>query len=164
MKPLILLDIDGVLNPLTTTAQGGEDPALILSNQKLALVRRLSFCGRVAWVSTWPGRLTSAMESQLKLSVEPLRVTLVLRPNDSLEATPKLRSVRRWLARMEALEQMDWDSVVWIDDVLGPDAKEWARGHSQPVLLKKPVAADGLTSAHVEAVEAFTHGNAPQWP
>ena len=65
-------------------------------------------------------------------------MTLVLRPVIVRYRHPKLRSVDRWLARMEALEEADWDSVVWIDDVLGLDARAWARKLDRPVLLQKP--------------------------
>ena len=159
MKPLILLDIDGVLNPVVNPDQG-EGPELILSKANVALVRRLSACGRIAWVSTWPANSTTRLESQLQLYVEPLRVTLVLRPSDRQMPTPKLRSVDRWLARMEALEEADWDSVVWIDDVLGRDARAWAQSYDRPVLLQKPTPAEGLTADHVTSVEVFIHGGA----
>lgn len=159
MRPLVLLDIDGVLNPGIYPGQG-EGPELVLSEATVALVRRLSVCGRIAWVSTWPAHSTAGLEAQLRLGVVPLRVTLVFRPGDSQAPTPKLRSVDRWLARMEALEEADWDSVVWIDDVLGLDARAWARSHNRPVLLQKPAPAEGLTAAHVTAVEVFTHGDA----
>jgi hypothetical protein len=91
------------------------------------------------------------------LDVEPLRVTLTVRAGDSEEPTPKLRSVRRWLATMELLGEADWDSVVWIDDVLGPEAREWAHNHHQPVLLEKPAPGQGLSEVHVVAVEVFVN-------
>lgn len=153
MKPIILLDIDGVLNP--AVRPGGDGPELSLSAAKVALVRRLAACGRIAWVSTWPADLTAGLESQLGLEVEPLRVTLTMNARDGDEPTPKLRSVSRWLARMRASGEADWDSIVWIDDVLGPDAREWAHQHDQPVLLEKPVPGRGLAEVHVVAVEVF---------
>ena len=56
---------------------------------------------------------------------------------------------------MELSGEATWDSVVWIDDVLGPDAREWARGFRRQVLLVRPLPAEGLTEAHVVAVEVF---------
>ncbi|WP_457971540.1 HAD domain-containing protein [Arthrobacter sp. D1-17] len=160
MKPLILLDIEGVLNPTAHHRRGEDYPALGLSDTKVSLVRRLARCGRIAWVSTWPAAMIGGLERQLQLEVEPLRITLTLSPDDGDEPTPKLRSVIRWLARMEDLGEADWDSVVWVDDVLGPDAREWAHHHSQPVLLEKPVPDHGLTEAHVVAVEVFLDSGA----
>ncbi|PTT64218.1 HAD domain-containing protein [Arthrobacter sp. HMWF013] len=155
MKPIILLDIDGVLNPVAGPGDGGDRPTLTLTPEKIGLVRRLAGLGRIAWVSTWPADLTAGLESQLQLEAEPLRVVMVLRPDDDGQATPKLRSVARWLARMDALGEADWDSVVWIDDVLGADARAWAHNHTQPVLLEKPVPDRGLAEVHVVAVEVF---------
>lgn len=155
MKPIILLDVDAVLNPVARTGGGGDLTELALSDAMVPLVRRLARCGRIAWVSTWPADSTAGLESQLQLDVAPLRVTVAMRAGDSEEPTPKLRSVRRWLAKMELLGQMDWDAVVWIDDVLGPDAREWARNHHQPVLLEKPAPGRGLSEVHVVAVEVF---------
>jgi hypothetical protein len=160
MKPIILLDIDGVLNPVMRPGAAGDRPTLSLSDTRLALVRRLAGCGRIAWVSTWPADLVSGLESQLQLAEEPLRVTLTMREDDGDVPTPKLRSVARWLDRMESLGEADWDSVVWIDDVLGQDTREWAHHHNQPVLLEKPVPDKGLTEVHVVAVEVFIDSEA----
>ncbi|NSX38848.1 hypothetical protein HTS88_20940 [Pseudarthrobacter oxydans] len=155
MKPVILLDIDGVLNPALRARPGDLAPDPQLSCEKKSLVRRLSRSGRIAWVSTWPAEMTATLERQLELDVEPLRVTLLLRAGDGDEPTPKLRSVTRWLARMEDAGDADWDSVVWIDDVLGPDAREWAHALGKPVLLENPDPVQGLGEAHVVAVEVF---------
>lgn len=158
LKPIILLDIDGVLNPALHGRPSALRPEPALSAEKTGLVRRLARCGRIAWVSTWPAEMTAELEDQLQLEVEPLRVTLLLRPDDDDGPTPKLRSVTRWLARMEASGDADWDSVVWIDDVLGPDARQWAHTFGRPVLLEKPSPDQGLSEAHVVAVEVFASG------
>lgn len=157
MRPIILLDIDGVLNPSVRPGADGRTE-LTLPKEKAALVRRLSGFGQIAWVSSWSADATAGLESQLRLDVEPLRVTLLIRPADEEEPTPKLRSVSRWLARMDAAGESDWDAVVWIDDVLGPDAREWARTLGRPVLLEKPGPGRGLAEVHVVAVEVFVAG------
>lgn len=159
MRLLILLDIDGVLNPVARAAGPGEEPELVMSETRIALVRRLAALGRIAWVSSWPAEQRAGLEKQLQLPVEPLRVPLVSRTlSESQAATPKLRPVSHWLKRMELLGEADWDAVVWIDDVLGPDAREWAHQYNQPVLLEKPLPAQGLTEVHVVAVEVFVDG------
>lgn len=153
MRPIILLDVDGVLNPKVRRGDG--DSTAQLSDLKIALVRRLATKGRIAWVSTSPPDVVAGLEEQLELEVEPLRVTLAMRESDVDEPTPKLRSVARWLERMDASGEADWDSVVWIDDVLGSDVREWAHHYGKPVLLEKPVPDEGLTEAHVVAVQVF---------
>ncbi|WP_307075563.1 HAD domain-containing protein [Arthrobacter pascens] len=159
MKLLILLDIDGVLNPVARAAGPGGEPELVLSETRIALVRRLAALGRIAWVSTWPAEQRAGLERQLQLPLEPLRVPLSGSLSESDAATPKLRPVSRWLKKMELLGEAEWDAVVWIDDVLGPDAREWAHQYNQPVLLERPSPAQGLTEVHVVAVEVFVDGD-----
>ncbi|MFJ4210703.1 HAD domain-containing protein [Paenarthrobacter sp. NPDC089675] len=155
MKPVILLDVDGVLNPVVHPGRGGEQPTLRLSNQKKALVLRLARIGRIAWISTWPADAVAGLEGQLGLGVEALRVVMIFRRADADVPTPKLSSLKRWLSRMEALEEADWDCVVWIDDVLGPDARAWAEGYKHPVHLVQPHPGPGLTEDQVRGIEAF---------
>lgn len=128
MKP-ILLDIDGVLNPKVQRGNGGDRPELSLSNGKAALVRRLATPGRIDWVLDVAGCMVAGLEAQLQLDLEPLRVTLALPGSDDRQQNPKLRSVARWLARMDVAGESDWDSVVWIDDMLGTHRRGSVRGH-----------------------------------
>jgi hypothetical protein len=102
--------------------------------------------------------MVAGLEAQLCLETEPLRVTMVFRPADADAPTPKLTSVTRWLYRMSATEESDWDSVVWIDDVLGTDARKWATEHDQQVHLEQPDPDNGFTEGHVARIEAFIAG------
>ncbi|MDQ0118461.1 hypothetical protein J2T22_001639 [Pseudarthrobacter defluvii] len=142
-----------MLNPKLVRVGDSVEPHL--SDVKLARVRRLAAKGRIAWVSSWQGDMIAKLEAQLHLEAEPLRVTITMRPGDEDRPTPKLRSVARWLDRMDAAGEADWDAVVWIDDVLGPDVHEWAHTFGKPVLLEKPDPVTGLTDAHVVAVQVF---------
>lgn len=160
MKPLILLDIEGVLNPEAHPNGAGDGAERSLSDAKVSLVRGLATCGRIAWVSTSPEDLSAELESQLQLEKEPLRVELAMRESDVDAPTPKLRAVTEWLAGKESAGEADWDAVVWIDDVLGQDAHEWAEGFGQPVLLEKTSPEEGLTKEQVESVKAFLDGGA----
>jgi hypothetical protein len=155
MKPIILLDINGVLNPKLQTDDSSDGPNPHLSDLKAALVRRLATKGRVAWVSTSPEDLMDRLEAQLKLEVTPLRVAITPEPDDEDQKTPKLGSVARWLNNMEAEGDADWDAIVWIDDALGTDVHDWAHQYHRPILLEKPDPDEGLTEAHVVAVQLF---------
>jgi hypothetical protein len=160
MKPLILLDIEGVLNPVAHLKDDGDSAERSLPDAKVSLVRRLAKCGRIAWVSTSPADLTEELESQLRLETEPLRLDLAMRESDVDEPTPKLRAVAEWLTEKENTGEADWDAVVWIDDVLGPDAHEWADRFNRPVHLEKTSPEEGLTKEQVASVESFVNGGA----
>lgn len=71
----------------------------------------------------------------------------------------KLRAVTEWLTQKETAGEADWDAVVWIDDVRGSDAHEWADGR-QPVHLEKTSPEEGLTKEQVASVESFVNGGA----
>jgi hypothetical protein len=155
MKPIILLDINGVLNPKIQPGDRSDGQEPQLSDLKTALVRRLATKGTIAWVSTSPEDFMESLEAQLKLEVNPVRVPIAPEPDDEDQQTPKLGSVTRWLNKMEADGNADWNAIVWIDDGLETDVHDWAHQYHKPVLLEKPDPAEGLTEAHVEAVQVF---------
>jgi hypothetical protein len=132
MKPIILLDVNGVLNPKQEAGGHSGNQGPQLSDLKLSLVRRLATKGRIAWVSSSPSDLMDSLEAQLGLEAKPLRVRIEPEPGDDDQQTPKLASVARWLGRMDAESKADWDAVVWIDDELGADVHGWAHQYSHP--------------------------------
>ncbi|MGN8130399.1 HAD domain-containing protein [Paenarthrobacter sp. 22069] len=158
MKPIILLDINGVLNPKVQPNDSSDSPNPQLSDLKAALVQRLASKGRIAWVSTSDDDLVDALEDQLELEVAPLRVAITPEPDDEHQPTPKLGSVARWLDEMDAGGDADWDAIVWIDDAMGQDVHDWAHQYHRPVLLEKPDPEEGLSEAHVVAVQVFING------
>ena len=155
MKPIILLDVNGVLNPKLPPDGSSNGGNAHVSDLKAALVRRLATKGRIAWVSTSPDDVLDGLEAQLELEVNPLRVAITPVQDDEDKQTPKLGPVARWLNKMEAESAADWDAIVWVDDALGTDVHDWAHQYHQPVLLEKPNPEEGLTEAHVVAVQVF---------
>ncbi|MET1089387.1 MAG: HAD domain-containing protein [Arthrobacter sp.] len=155
MKPIILLGVNGVLNPKLPPDDSANGANPRLSDLKAALVRRLATKGRIAWVSTSREDVLDGLEAQLMLEVNPLRVAITPVPGDEDQQTRKLGPVTRWLNKMEAESAADWDAIVWVDDALGPDVHDWAHQYHQPVLLEKPNPEEGLTEAHVVAVQVF---------
>lgn len=145
---LILLDVDGVLNP----RMDGE--ALELESVRAALVRELASLGRVVWATTWPGTQTWPLTLDLSLPSDtasiPFPTPMQADPANPA-STPKLHLVNRWLAR-----NLDESSaVVWIDDQLKGDVTEWALAFEHPVLLVRPEPLAGLTSGQVDEIRAF---------
>lgn len=155
MKPIILLDVNGVLNPKLQPDDSSSGANARLSDLMAALVRRLATKGRIAWVTTSHEDVLDGLEAQLMLEVNPLRVAITPVPDDEDRQTPKLGSVARWLNKMEAESAADWDAIVWVDGALGTDVHDWAHQYHQPVLLEKPNPKEGLTEAHVVAVQVF---------
>ena len=64
MKPITLLDIDGVINPALRSRPATVRPDLLLSCEKKTLVWPLARCGRLGWVSARPAELTADLEDQ----------------------------------------------------------------------------------------------------
>ena len=62
---------------------------------------------------------------------------------------------------MDAVEEADRDCAVWINSVLGPDARDRRVRHDQPVHLEQPDPDQGLTEDHVAAVAAIVRRRGP---
>ncbi|WP_146069193.1 hypothetical protein [Arthrobacter sp. ZGTC412] len=65
MKPITLLDIDGVINPVLRSRPDTVRPDLLLSCEEKPPVRPLAGCGRIGRVSIWPAEATADLEDQL---------------------------------------------------------------------------------------------------
>ena len=142
-RPIILLDVDGVLNP---TMVGGE---AAISSERADLVLKLARAGELVWVTSWPADVTSQLARAIGLEGQMRRVPLVGTSDGA--STPKLRSIARWVER----STLPLTPVVWIDDWLRSDARAWAAGQERSWLLVQPDPATGLTRVHVEAIAEF---------
>ncbi|AJM77152.1 HAD domain-containing protein [Rathayibacter toxicus] len=168
MVALILLDVDGVLNPTVTSDRAAGSHRLELDPDRAALVYRLAAVGTIVWATTWPPKLTSVLAGDLGLppAIEAIVFGGGL-PRDSRFAgqTGKLQPVALWLE--QARERMSIDAVVWIDDNLGEDAYRWARQQTIPFHLVRPDFVAGITGDEVKGVEAFlamvsSHGDSQE--
>jgi hypothetical protein len=142
-RPIILLDVDGVLNP---TMVGGE---VAISRERVDLVLKLARAGELVWVTSWPADVTFQLQRAIGLEGQMRRVPLV--GTSDRASTPKLRSIARWVER----STLPLTAVVWIDDWLRSDARAWAASQERPWLLVQPEPATGLTGGHVDAVVEF---------
>ncbi|PPG87481.1 hypothetical protein C5C00_04040 [Rathayibacter rathayi] len=156
MVALILLDVDGVLNPSVRSDRAAGSHRLELEPEREALVARLAAVGTIVWATTWPPRLSSVLADDLGLpgGTEAIVFDGGL-PRDPRfpGQTGKLHPVATWLER--AAERGPLDAVVWIDDNLGQDAYTWAREQSTPFHLVRPESATGLTDDEVAGAERF---------
>lgn len=142
-RPIILLEVDGVLNP---TIAGGE---VAISSERGELVLELARAGEIVWTTSWPADVTFQLERAVGLEGQTRRVPLVGKSDGA--ATPKLQSIARWVER----STFPLTPVVWIDDWLRSDARSWASGQDRPWLLVQPETSTGLTRVHVAAVVEF---------
>jgi hypothetical protein len=151
---LILLDVDGVLNPRVVNQR------LELDAPRQELVRRLATLGSIVWATTWSPTHTFHLTRDLGLASDTEGITFPrnLHADPSAPApTAKLHWVDRWLARQDPQP----DAVIWIDDILRQDAVDWASAQTRPTLLMQPEMNRGLTAAHVEDVRLFIESLEP---
>ncbi|TFD45398.1 hypothetical protein E3T55_18890 [Cryobacterium frigoriphilum] len=147
-RVLILLDVDGVLNPVA------QHPRLVLSPARALLVQRLAALGDIVWATTWSPTHTFHLTRDLELpsATEGIAFPRDLHVDPRAPApTPKLHWIARWLARQDEPPT----AVVWIDDLLRPDAVDWAAAQPYPTLLVHPEPRVGLAPEHLDAVTAF---------
>lgn len=162
MAALILLDVDGVLNPSVVSDRAAGGHRLVLDADRAALVARLAAVGTIVWATTWPPELTSVLARDLRLPEGT--EAIVFRgglPRDARfpGGTGKLQPVALWLERARATAPID--AVVWIDDNLREDAYAWAREQDTPLHLVRPESAEGLTADEVAGAEEFLAALAP---
>ena len=159
MAALILLDVDGVLNPSVSSDRALGSHRLMLEPEREELVHRLAAVGTIVWATTWPPKLTSVLADDLGLPAGTEAIVFgggLPRDPRFPGQTGKLQPVAVWLER--AGERFDIDAVVWIDDNLRGDAVDWAREQRIPFHLVVPESAAGLTADEVAGAEAFLAG------
>ncbi|SMH41994.1 hypothetical protein SAMN06295885_1857 [Rathayibacter oskolensis] len=157
MTALILVDVDGVLDPVVALDPVEQRFTARLTPDRLRHLERIRALGRLAWASSAHLDVTTALSDAVGSGARFERVTLV----DRLPAqegftgeTPKLQSVARWIDRIDADERPT--CIVWIDDVLGRDAFRWADSTTPPTLLIRTDPDQGLLAEHVDRIEQFT--------
>ncbi|PZG21834.1 hypothetical protein C1I95_06625 [Micromonospora craterilacus] len=157
-RPLIFVDIDGVLIPLRARPSGadrrwnggaGDDPDgsgnPLLDRLDPADGRRLlALPGELIWASTWMAEANEVVAPRIGLPALP-----VMNWPDDDEEPPrgvhwKTRSLARWAAGRP---------FVWLDDETTDVDRRWiAAHHPQPALLHRVDPHLGLTDIDLAAV------------
>jgi hypothetical protein len=148
-KPLLLLDVDGVLFPFRNASP---PPGYLLVESPESIVwikpshgealRNLSSLFELVWATTWEHKANQIIGPALGLEQLP-----VIEFNEGRAGeTWKLPAVRRYVGDRP---------FVWIDDELFMDAYRWAEGLAQPCRLVRPMASLGMTDEQLQDVEAF---------
>jgi hypothetical protein len=149
-KPLLLLDIDGVLNPLGVRNAPGF-VACDLGGMRVLLnpdhgrwLRSLAAAFDLTWATSWE-RDADLIAERIGLPVGLPYVAF----NGQEDWTIKLPDVMRYVGDR---------SMAWVDDVLDIETRAWAASRSAPTLLVETDRRVGLTSDHVDRLRAFAGG------
>jgi hypothetical protein len=145
-RPLLLVDIDGVLNPYGAPGPppgfvehelfAGEEPVRVWAGHGDWL-RELGSRFSLVWATAWGEEANRRLAPLLGL--DPLPVI----PFPPLPFPPegKLPAVSQYVGAQP---------LAWIDDALTPEAHAWAAHRAAPTLLLDIDPAAGLTRAEVD--------------
>ena len=139
--PLLLLDVDGVLNPYVAPACPpgytehkffpGEDPVRICAAHG-AWLRELATRYEIVWATAWEDGANQLLAPLLQLPDLPV----IRFPRVPFHPRDKLPPIIRFAERRP---------LAWIDDALTPEAHSWAAKRRIPTLLISIDPAEGLT-------------------
>ncbi len=147
-KPLLLLDIDGVLNPTTSSPPPGYRTTEVagyrfhMSDMHRDRLGRLLPSADIVWATTWEHAANESIGPALGLPNCPVVRFTGNRESD----TWKLPYVERYAGERP---------LVWVEDNLFSDAHHWANERPSPTLLVQPSGAVGLTTQHFDEIDTF---------
>lgn len=170
--PLLLLDVDGVLNAVNSTAPGRESAVFAgytLSWDPTVTARLAGWhgAGRVElqWLTTWAGNADALLAEPMGL---PRGLRVHERPDGEGPSgfTGTLAAAPRWwkLAAARAVaEEQPGLRIVWVDDDLALQAEDTQAflAASPHVLVVAPDLTTGLTHDQLDAVERWLGGGSP---
>jgi HAD domain in Swiss Army Knife RNA repair proteins len=166
LPPVLLVDVDGVLNALSRSPQRrAESPSKLFeleftargfpicvpigTRERMATLETLFDC---VWATSWEDKATTHLAPEFGFGA---RWPVIRFHDDFPDAgTWKLPGVRRFAERPEHVSR----PLAWIDDDIEPDALEWAARRTRsgtPTLMVRPDADIGLTSRQFQRLLTF---------
>jgi len=153
VRPLLLIDVDGVLNPLVVQPPGHVPPGftaydladhrVLLAAHHGAWLSDLASDFDLVWATTWEHDADRLIAERVGL---PRGLPVITFDWPQTGWTAKLPDVIRFVGDRP---------VAWIDDVLGPDVHDWASSRSAPTLLIQPDHRVGLTLPDIDRLREF---------
>lgn len=160
VRPVLLLDVDGVLNPYVAAfcPAGYTEHALFPGEEPVRLCRRhgewiaeLADSFEVVWASAWGSEANRLLGPLLGLP----GLAFVKFPPLPFPAALKVPAVSRHLGDRPA---------AWLDDMLTAEARVWAATRHIPTLLVDVDPVVGLTRQHVDLVLEWAARLTDSWP
>ena len=158
-RPLLFLDVDGVLAPYTGPCQPthqehalfpGEDPVRLDLAQGAWLIE-LTQSFDVVWATGWGEGANEVLAPMYRLPQLPL----VALPVVPFEPEAKVPAVAAFAGERP---------LVWLDDLHTEVGRAWAAARDRPTLLLDVDPHEGLTRAHVDHALAFARAQAQHPP
>lgn len=156
-SPVLVLDVDGVLNPYAAPVcpAGYTEHALFPGEEPVRLcrahgdwIRQLVTRFEVAWCTGWGPEANRLLAPILALPRFPV-ITL---PPAPFAPADKVPAVAAFVADRP---------VVWLDDLLTPEARRWAAGRSPATLLIDVDPAHGLRRSMIDRALSWATSLAP---
>jgi hypothetical protein len=144
------MDVDGVLNPFPDLPEGFEEYDFFpneVEPVRLARVhgRWLEELGEVfeiAWATGWGEHANRLIAPHFGLPEYPVVVV----PSVRFEPADKVPAVAAYAGSRPA---------AWVDDIVTPEARDWAAARDAPTLLLEVDPAVGLTRAAIDELLAW---------